>query len=70
MRNEQHSQDQGSLRVEDGAFDNGDSVFARYSVSAETGFMPGQNLPGFGAFHDNMAQELNISWNHVIAPNL
>jgi hypothetical protein len=53
VRNEQHSQDQGSLRV-DRVFDHGDSVFARYSISAETGFMP-QNLPGFGAFHDNMA---------------
>jgi hypothetical protein len=68
VRNEQHSQDQGSLRV-DRVFDNGDSVFARYSVSAETGFMP-QNLPGFGAFHDNMAQNSNISWNRVITPNL
>jgi hypothetical protein len=68
VRNEQHSQDQGSLRV-DRVFDHGDSVFARYSISAETGFMP-QNLPGFGAFHDNMAQNSNISWNRVITPNL
>ena len=68
VRNEQHQQDQGSLRV-DRVFDNGDSVFARYSVSSETGFMP-QNLPGFGAFHDNLSQNSNITWNRVITPNL
>ena len=68
VRNEEHQQDQGSLRV-DRVFDRGDSVFARYSVSSETGFMP-QNLPGFGAFHDNLAQNSNITWNRIIAPNL
>src|SRR5258708_1129679 len=68
VRNEVHRQDQGSLRV-DRIFDTGDSVFARYSVSSETGFMP-QNLPGFGAFHDNLSQNSNITWNHVISPNL
>src|SRR5579859_1812230 len=68
VRNEQHSQDQGTLRV-DRVFDNGDSVSARYSISSERGFMP-QNLPGFGAFHDNLSQNANISWNRVITPNL
>jgi len=68
VRNEQHSQDQGTLRV-DRVFDNGDSVSARYSISSEGGFMP-QNLPGFGAFHDNMAQNSNITWNRVITPNI
>ncbi len=68
VRNERHHQDQGTLRV-DRVFDNGDSAFARYSVGSETGFMP-QNLPGFGAFHDNLSQNANISWNRVITPNL
>ena len=68
VRNEQHQQDQGTLRV-DRIFDRGDSVSARYSVSSETGFMP-QNLPGFGAFHDNLSQNSNITWNRVITPNL
>jgi hypothetical protein len=68
VRNERHNQDQGSLRV-DRVFDTGDSVSARYSISSETGFMP-QNLPGFGAFHDNMAQNANITWNRVITPNI
>jgi len=68
VRNEQHNQDQGTLRV-DRVFDNGDSAFARYSIGSETGFMP-QNLPGFGAFHDNLSQNANISWNRVITPNL
>jgi len=68
VRDERHQQDQGSLRV-DRVFDKGDSVFARYSVSSETGFMP-QNLPGFGAFHDNLSQNSNITWNRVITPSL
>jgi hypothetical protein len=68
VRNERHDQDQGTLRV-DRVFGNGDSAFARYSVGSETGFMP-QNLPGFGAFHDNLSQNANISWNRVITPNL
>ena len=29
-----------------------------------------QNLPGFGAYHDNLAQNGNISWTRVITPNL
>jgi len=68
VRDERHQQDQGSLRV-DRVFDKGDSVFARYSVSSETGFMP-QNLPGFGAYHDNLSQNSNITWNRVITPSL
>ncbi|HKW99850.1 MAG TPA: carboxypeptidase regulatory-like domain-containing protein [Bryobacteraceae bacterium] len=68
VRNMEHHQDQGSLRV-DRVFDSGDSVFARFSMSSEAGFMP-QNLPGFGAFHDNLSQNSNITWNRVISPNV
>ncbi len=50
-------------------FEHGDNLFARYSVSSENGSMP-QNLPGFGAFHDNLSQNANISWNKVITPNI
>ena len=55
------TQDQGTVRV-DHIFANGDTSSGRYSVgakdSAKHGFMP-QNLPGFGAFHDNLSQQGN-----------
>lgn len=59
---------QGTARV-DRVFDSGDSVFARYSASSETGFTP-QNLPGFGAYNNNLAQNANITWTRIISPNL
>jgi hypothetical protein len=68
VRSEQHRTQQGTVRV-DHVFDAGDSLFARYSASSETGFMP-QNLPGFGAYHDNMAQNGGLNWNHIFTPNL
>ena len=68
VRSEQHRTQQGTVRV-DHVFDAGDSLFARYSASSETGFMP-QNLPGFGAYHDNMAQNGSLNWNHIFTPNL
>lgn len=68
VRNDRHVTDQGTIRV-DRVFDRGDSVFARYSAGGESGFTP-QNLPGFGAYHDNLAQNGSISWNRVIAPNI
>ncbi len=68
VRNEQHTTNQGTARV-DRVLDGEDSLFARYSASSETGFMP-QNLPGFGAYHDNLAQNANITWNRVFSPNL
>ena len=27
-----------------------------------------QNLPGFGALHDNLAQQGSVGWNRVISP--
>jgi hypothetical protein len=68
VRDEQHRTNQGTVRV-DHVFDAGDSLFGRYSASSETGFMP-TNLPGFGAFHDNLAQNGNVTWNHIFSPNL
>lgn len=65
VRNELHIQDQGTARV-DHVFGNGDNLFGRYSLSSESGFMP-QNLPGFGALHDNLSQHLAISWNHAVS---
>src|SRR5256714_15305 len=68
MRNEHHLTDQATIRF-DQAFKRGDSLFARYSLSSERGFMP-QNLPGFGAIHDNMSQNGTIGWNHIFSSRL
>jgi hypothetical protein len=66
VRNEHHVTDQGTIRI-DHILSPTDTLTARYSVSGENGFMP-QNLPGFGAFHDNLSQQGNIAWNRVIGP--
>jgi Carboxypeptidase regulatory-like domain len=68
QRNERHFTDQGTLRV-DRIFTRGDSLMARYSVAAEHGFTP-QNLPGFGALHDNLSQNAIVSWNRIFTPAL
>ncbi len=68
VRNERHVTDQATIRV-DQVFKGGDSVVARYSFSGENGFMP-QNLPGFGALHDNFSQHGSIAWNHIISPRM
>jgi hypothetical protein len=61
-----HNDNQGTIRV-DRVLARGDSLFGRYSLSNENGFMP-QNLPGFGAFHDNQSQNAGATWNHVVSP--
>ncbi|HST19847.1 MAG TPA: carboxypeptidase regulatory-like domain-containing protein [Blastocatellia bacterium] len=68
VRNEHHVTDQGTIRV-DHILARSDSFSARYSVSGENGFMP-QNLPGFGAIHDNFSQHGSIAWNRIISPNM
>jgi Carboxypeptidase regulatory-like domain len=68
VRNERHVTDQGTMRV-DHAFTNGDSLSGRYSLSAENGFMP-QNLPGFGAFHDNLSQHGSVTWTRLLSSHL
>jgi hypothetical protein len=68
VRDMRHVTDQGTLRI-DRVFDRGDSIFGRYSIGGENGFTP-QNLPGFGALHDNFSQHLSINWNRIITPNL
>jgi hypothetical protein len=77
VRNELQVNDQGTVRI-DHNFSNGDSIVARYSLSAETGFMPGEMppggvgtlLPGFGSFNNNFSQQGNISWNKILSPRL
>jgi len=68
VRNARHVTDQGTIRI-DHLLPHGDSLAARYSVSSETGFMP-QNLPGFGAIHDNLAQQGSVSWTRIISPRI
>lgn len=68
VRNEHHVTDQVTGRF-DLTFKSGDSLFARYSFSSERGFMP-QNLPGFGAIHDNLSQNGTVGWNHIFSSRL
>jgi hypothetical protein len=68
VRNEHHVTNQATIRF-DQSLKRGDTLFARYSFSKESGFTP-QNLPGFGAIHDNLSQHGMIGWNRIISPNL
>jgi hypothetical protein len=68
VRNERHITDQGTIRI-DYNLARGDSLAARYSASGENGFMP-QNLPGFGANHDNYSQHGSIAWTRIINPRI
>ena len=66
LRTNQNSADQGTVRI-DRNFGGGDALFARYSFGHENDFTP-QNLPGFGAFDNNLAQNLTISQTHILSP--
>jgi hypothetical protein len=68
VRNMHHLTDQGTFRF-DQTLTGGDTLFARYSFSSERGFTP-QNLPGFGALHDNLAQHGSVGWNHIVSPSI
>lgn len=77
VRNELQVNDQGTVRI-DHNFSDGDSLVARYSLSSETGFTPGEMppggvgslLPGFGSFNNNFSQQGNVSWNKILSPTL
>ena len=68
VRNAHHVTDQATIRY-DQTLNDGDSLFVRYSFSSERGFTP-QNLPGFGALHDNLGQNGTINWTRVISPTM
>src|SRR4030095_466703 len=68
VRNAHHVTDQATIRL-DHSFNSNNNLFGRYSFSSERGFMP-QNLPGFGALHDNLSQHASIGWTRVISPTL
>ena len=68
VRKERHNTDQATVRI-DQVFKRGDSIVARYSFNSENGFMP-QNLPSFGALHDNLAQHGSVAWTRIISPKI
>ena len=68
VRNAHHETDQATIRY-DHTLNSGDTLFARYSFSSERGFTP-QNLPGFGALHDNLGQNGMVNWTRVISPTM
>jgi len=68
VRNLHHQNDQATIRI-DHQLSDSSSLFGRYSFSSEKGFMP-QNLPGFGARHDNLSQHGIVGWTKIISPSL
>lgn len=68
LRKQRMNSDQGTIRI-DHNFANGDSAFFRYSASGEYGFHP-QGLPGFGFYHDDLAQNGILEWTHVFNSQL
>ncbi len=67
LRTNRNYSDQGTIRV-DRNLHHGDKLFGRYTFEQERDFTP-QNLPGFGAFDDNLSQNLTTSYTHVVSPN-
>lgn len=60
--------DQGTLRM-DRVWENGTSLFGRYTINKERGFTP-ENLPGFGANHDNRLQSVTGTLIQPLSPRL
>lgn len=68
LRKQRMSNDQGTVRI-DHNFGNGDLAYFRYSGGGEFGFMP-EGLPGFGFYHDDLAQNGILAWNHVFSSRM
>jgi hypothetical protein len=68
LRKQRMTNNQGTVRI-DHNFHNGDLAYFRYSASGEYGFMP-EGLPGFGFYHDDLAQNGILAWNHVFSSQL
>lgn len=60
--------DQGTIRL-DHTSEQGLSAFGRYTLSEERGYTP-ENLPGFGAHHDNRVQSVTATVIHPFSPRL
>lgn len=67
-RAQQLSTDQINARL-DHTWSDGTLLFGRYSLSQEDGFTP-ENLPGFGAFHDNRVQNFTLTLIKPFSPRL
>ena len=67
-RAQEFQNDSFNLRL-DRSWTQGTSLFARYSLGNENGFTP-ENLPGFGAFHDNRVQNLSVTLLNPTAKRL
>ena len=65
LRTNRNFSNQATLRV-DQNLPRGDALFARYSFLAERDFTP-QNLPGFGSFDNNLAQNATLQYTHLIS---
>ncbi|HUY15586.1 MAG TPA: carboxypeptidase regulatory-like domain-containing protein [Terriglobia bacterium] len=66
VRPELQSTNQATFRL-DHDFARGDALFARYSAQGESGFTP-ENLPTFGAYDNNVAQNLTVGYTHILSP--
>ena len=66
LRKQRMNNDQGTVRI-DHNFGNGDLAYFRYSGSGEYGFHAAEGLPGFGFYHDDLAQNGILAWNHVFS---
>ena len=67
-RSQELRNDQGTVRVDYG-WENGATLFGRYTLSKERGFTP-ENLPGFGANHDNRLQNVTGSFVQPLSSRL
>jgi hypothetical protein len=68
LRKQRMNNDQGTVRI-DHNFGKGDLAYFRYSGAGEFGFMP-EGLPGFGFYHDDLAQNGILAWNHVFSSQM
>lgn len=66
-RTETGLQNQATARI-DHNFAGGNSLFGRYSFERENDFTP-QNLPGFGIYDDNQAQNFTVSYTRILSPD-
>ncbi len=69
LRKQRMNNDQGTVRI-DHNFGSGDLAYFRYSASGENGFHPTVGLPGFGFYHDDLAQNGILAWNHVFSSQM
>lgn len=65
LRTNRNFSNQATLRF-DQNMPHGDALFGRYSFRAERDFTP-ENLPGFGSFDNNLAQNLTVQHTHLIS---